>query len=260
MCLSYLLSLVIRILPWKGSSAERPSLSDDETPTSDSNCPEALTLAGEPSTPSLPSNTSAVNSAAGILTPESFELEIELERVPPGFAHLRLEDLEEYDQGGHHPVHLHDRIGPDLRYRVIHKLGSGGFANVWLCQDMGLVDTISYVALKIVNADNTGDDCFETKLGLLRETISADQQEGICLPLNEFNIHGPNGIHLCFVYPLLGPKVSLGLHNAGTDPDKSLRRICYRLVRTLDAIHQAGLCHNGQFCSSDCSSKIDCRN
>jgi len=36
------------------------------------------------------------------------------------------EDLERYERGGFHPVHLGDRYD-DGRYKVIHKLGAGGF-------------------------------------------------------------------------------------------------------------------------------------
>ena len=38
------------------------------------------------------------------------------------------EDIQGYRPGGHHPVHLGDTLGN--RYKVIHKLGHGGFANV----------------------------------------------------------------------------------------------------------------------------------
>jgi hypothetical protein len=37
-----------------------------------------------------------------------------------------LEHIYDYEPGGHHPVHLGDCLGPDNRYRVIHKLGRGG--------------------------------------------------------------------------------------------------------------------------------------
>jgi hypothetical protein len=40
------------------------------------------------------------------------------------------EDVERYQRGGFHPVHLGDVY--DERYRVVHKLGAGGFSTVWL--------------------------------------------------------------------------------------------------------------------------------
>lgn len=58
-----------------------------------------------------------------------------------------VEDLD-YDQGGFHPVHLGDSFDNN-HYRVIHKLGYGGYATVWLAQDN---KRHRYVALKILAA------------------------------------------------------------------------------------------------------------
>lgn len=44
--------------------------------------------------------------------------------VGPPFG---LKKVYDYESGGNHPVHLGDTLGSD-RYRVIHKLGNGGFA------------------------------------------------------------------------------------------------------------------------------------
>lgn len=46
-----------------------------------------------------------------------------------------LESLNDYCPGGFHPVVPGDLLGNDGRYRVVHKLGQGGFAIVWLCHD-----------------------------------------------------------------------------------------------------------------------------
>jgi serine/threonine-protein kinase SRPK3 len=45
------------------------------------------------------------------------------------------EDIERYERGGFHPVHLGDRYDGG-RYKIIHKLGAGGFSTVWLAQDL----------------------------------------------------------------------------------------------------------------------------
>jgi serine/threonine-protein kinase SRPK3 len=42
--------------------------------------------------------------------------------IPPGADHR--EDIEEYQQGGYHPVHMGDLL--DRRYKVLHKLGWSG--------------------------------------------------------------------------------------------------------------------------------------
>ena len=58
-----------------------------------------------------------------------------------------VEDLD-YNQGGYHPVHLGDSFDNN-RYHVIHKLGYGGYATVWLARDK---KRHRYVALKILTA------------------------------------------------------------------------------------------------------------
>ena len=62
-------------------------------------------------------------------------------------APFELEKIYDYESSGHHPVHLGDHLGKDGRYRVIHKLGNSGFANVWLCRDLEF-ETPKYVGLK----------------------------------------------------------------------------------------------------------------
>jgi hypothetical protein len=66
---------------------------------------------------------------------------------------------------------------------------------------------MKYVAVKILMAESSTNDCgelwgnkFKGK-GLYREIGG----KHICLPLDQFQIDGPNGLHLCFVYPVLGP-------------------------------------------------------
>ncbi|KAH7133697.1 kinase-like domain-containing protein [Dactylonectria macrodidyma] len=161
-------------------------------------------------------------------------------------APFRLEHLYDYEPGGHHPIHLHDV--QNGRYRVIHKLGNGGFSNVWLCRDLEARETTTYVALKILMAEASESDYPETRINqfkdwLIKRREQDDAADPICLPLDQFTIDGPNGHHACFVYPLLGPKVSLGLFQATGDPDKSLRNISHRIVKAISLLHDQGICH-----------------
>ncbi|KAM7212788.1 hypothetical protein V8F06_011823 [Rhypophila decipiens] len=61
-----------------------------------------------------------------------------------------VEDLEDYRPGGYHPIQIDDRLGPNRRYRIVHKLGHGTFSTAWLAVDDL---TSSYVAVKVCTAD-----------------------------------------------------------------------------------------------------------
>lgn len=60
------------------------------------------------------------------------------------------EDLEWYEPGWFHPVHLQDEY--DLRYSIVHKLGFGGFSTVWLARDSVGNE---WVALKILASETS---------------------------------------------------------------------------------------------------------
>lgn len=179
--------------------------------------------------------------------------ELDVEALPTDNLRLELapfglEHLHDYEPGGHHPVHLGDCLGDDGRYRVIHKLGNGGTANIWLCRDLAVGDITKYVAVKVLMADLSKSDCPEFGVNKLRDFANGPYQEGvICLPLGQFMEHGPNGDHFCFVYPLLGPKASLGLFRSHDDIEKSLRAICFKVVQAVALLHSHGICHGGEF-------------
>ena len=45
------------------------------------------------------------------------------------------EPLNRYHKGGYHPVHLGDHLS-DGRYKILQKLGWGGYSTVWAARDM----------------------------------------------------------------------------------------------------------------------------
>ncbi|RCI09558.1 hypothetical protein L249_4045 [Ophiocordyceps polyrhachis-furcata BCC 54312] len=109
------------------------------------------------------------------------------------------EDIERYKPGGFHPVQLGDRYD-DGRYKVVHKLGAGGFATVWLARDE---NEEKWVALKIVDAEHSASTA--TKSVLSR---SASGAQFVAEHHRHFSFDGPNGRHLCLVLPVLGPSMS----------------------------------------------------
>ncbi|KAM7215388.1 Protein kinase-like domain containing protein [Rhypophila decipiens] len=158
-------------------------------------------------------------------------------------APFKLEKIYDYETGGLHPVHLGDVLGD--AYSIIHKLGHGGFATVWLARDLKAQDTTKYVALKIIRADSSRYDC--PKL-LLDRRAGEIYHEGegfkyLCFPLDRFQLDGPNGSHLCFVCHVLGPRVSYGVFRTSDDLDKILRGVCHGVTTAIASLHHQGICH-----------------
>ncbi|KAL8344184.1 hypothetical protein RB601_004622 [Gaeumannomyces tritici] len=155
-----------------------------------------------------------------------------------------IEPLEEYEDGGFHPVHLGDTPGSEGRYRVIHKLGHGGFGTVWLCRHDR---TETYVALKVLISHVPSEvEVFDLKLARLDRSIPG--WEYIAMPLDHFTVAGPNGTHHCLVLPVLGPRVSpnFWLHLAeGTDAAPILRGMARQATQAMGFLHRHGICHGG---------------
>ncbi|KAB8263099.1 kinase domain-containing protein [Aspergillus pseudonomiae] len=97
------------------------------------------------------------------------------------------ESLEKYGPGGYHPIMIGDVLHG--RYRIVDKLGFGGYSTVWLALDTCLH---RYVALKVGTAEAP---LRETKI--LR-ALASPGHDSIPTPLDEFELSGPNGTHLCY--------------------------------------------------------------
>lgn len=113
------------------------------------------------------------------------------------------ESLGKYQPGGYHPIMIGDVLHD--RYKVVDKLGFGGYATIWLARDSLLE---RYVALKVGIADSHPR---ETRvLRELSASASASTSSNLSarfrnyahnsipVPLDEFKIHGPNGMHPCY--------------------------------------------------------------
>ena len=159
-----------------------------------------------------------------------------------------LEKIWDYEPGGHHPVHLGDLLHE--RYKVLHKLGRGGYSNVWLCSDILVhVGQPHYVALNIMIAEVSTLDCTELRMTeLVRSRAgSRPSSELFSFPLDRFEIKGPNGVHYVFVYPVLGPRVADLSQKAENDPKIPYKELCFQVVHALAALHEHGICHGGMF-------------
>lgn len=69
--------------------------------------------------------------------------------------------------------------------------------------------------------------------------------------LDSFSHHGPNGIHQCLVFELLGPAVDIVLQDYSEGCDKLdpeiILRMSTQLLRAIKFIHSAGMCHGGEY-------------
>lgn len=66
--------------------------------------------------------------------------------------------------------------------------------------------------------------------------------------LDVFELNGPNGLHECVVYELLGPNVqdTIDTHFHGRLPGKLAKSIAKQSLVGLDHIHQHGIGHGGK--------------
>jgi serine/threonine protein kinase len=63
-----------------------------------------------------------------------------------------VEDLDRYCPGGYHPLQIGDELDCG-RYRLVHKLGYGGYSTIWLVRDLRRA---RYVAVKAITAGISG--------------------------------------------------------------------------------------------------------
>lgn len=165
-----------------------------------------------------------------------------------------VEDVEKYKRGGFHPVHLGNTL-KDGRYRVLHKLGYGGFSTVWLAHDE---DQDRLVSLKVLTADASRQP---TELKLLRhldENLQANPwRSNIICSLDDFTIDGPNGTHLCYVSQPGGPSLSAISDSpgeiAGTRRLRAplARKLAQQLAKAVSLLHDVGVVHGGTLSSGE---------
>lgn len=167
-------------------------------------------------------------------------------KYSPGLVD-NVEDREKYVVGGFHPVHIGDTVD-NGRYRIVHKLGFGGFATVWLGRDR---HGNKYVALKIIVAEFS-KDCSELRmLRLFKDNTSTHPgRQYIATLLDSFWIEGPNGSHLCLVSPVAGPAIP---EYSKSQPHGRLRvnvaqKIALQTTRGLAFLHSIGVGHGGNKC------------
>ncbi|KAK8018005.1 kinase-like domain-containing protein [Apiospora marii] len=169
---------------------------------------------------------------------------------------VQLEELEMYQEDGFHPVHLGDKLYND-DYEVVAKLGDGGFGTVWLCMEGPEADGHTvWRAVKVIAACASQKENPELRIidDLRNEGITRSQWEeaGILLPITHFYVKGPNGEHLCLVFPVMGPSL---VSQMGASVD-TIKDVLTQAGKSLQFLHDNGICH-GDFTSDNVLLHID---
>ncbi|KZV61423.1 kinase-like protein [Peniophora sp. CONT] len=140
-----------------------------------------------------------------------------------------------YHPGGFHPVALGNVISSvKTRYHIVHKLGWGGFATVWLAQDLS---SLKWFALRIrmSRCACEGEDDVLDRLRSMRHSPH--------LPtiFDMFTIDGPNGRHTAIVTDVIAP-MSATLEEISSER-VDLKAIVRGLVEAVAHLHSEGIIH-----------------
>lgn len=153
-----------------------------------------------------------------------------------------VETLEEYQPGGYHPVMVGDVLHD--RYRIVDKLGFGGYSTVWLAQDTRLQ---RYVAVKVGTASSFPRETKVLKALSAPLPRSAPVHPGrdlIPVFLDEFTVRGPNGEHAC--YAVAPARCNLReMSFSRLFPLEVARALSYGLTQAVAYTHSQEYIHGG---------------
>lgn len=156
------------------------------------------------------------------------------------------EDSEDYVKGGYHPVSVGETYN-NGRYVVVRKLGWGHFSTVWLSRD---TVTDKHVALKVVRSAAHYTETAIDEIKLLSRIVKANPsnpgRKHVVSLLDSFEHKGPNGVHVCMVFEVLGENL-LGLikrWNHRGIPMPLVKQITKQVLLGLDYMHrECGIIH-----------------
>ena len=154
------------------------------------------------------------------------------------------ETSHHYAVGGFHPVDIGDTLDDD-NYKILHKLGHGGSATIWLARDRKWGCN---VALKIVSAFQS-EDCTDFQTMQSLATMPAACHPGrdyVQSLLHHFWVEGPNGRHICLVMEALGPSIALLREDNVILSITQSQMIALQTSQALAYLHSVGYGHGGK--------------
>ncbi|CAJ2501874.1 Uu.00g047270.m01.CDS01 [Anthostomella pinea] len=155
-----------------------------------------------------------------------------------------MEDIQLYNEGGYHPIHIGEIL--HRRWKVVHKLGHGGFATVWLCWE---IKTPKWKAVKVMTADHSADENDLTMIkfmtgGQSQQTMLA--QSHLDVDISGFWLDGPNGRHLCFMSDVHGCAVTTWSSTQDSTKQSTaaaITSVCHQVAKSVRFLHDRGICH-----------------
>lgn len=149
------------------------------------------------------------------------------------------EPLMRYSEGLYYPICIGDVL--NSRYRILHKLGWGGFSTVWMAQD---VKRQQIVALKISIPGDMGDRELKTHRYIL-DTVKDTSR--LLTFQDNFTLAGANGTtHLVMVYPVRGPSMTMQIYMDEKISMKKRMAAAKQLLLALKSLHDADIVHCGK--------------
>lgn len=183
------------------------------------------------------------------------------------------ENVEDYKVGGYHPVSIGDvYFSKTTKYTIIRKLGWGHFSTVWLAKSND-----NYVAIKFVKSNSNYSEAAKDEVDILnslknplasdylknyrdyfKQESSFDGSKNILNLLDNFEVNGPNGLHVCMVFELLGENILNLLYKfkqkrlslpktikpvTSGIPIHIVKPIVKQMLSGLDYMHHCGIIH-----------------
>ncbi|KAG0331818.1 serine/threonine protein kinase, CMGC group, partial [Podila humilis] len=156
------------------------------------------------------------------------------------------EDQEDYRRGGYHYISVGD-VFHEGRYVTLRKLGWGHFSTVWLARD-----TVKnrHVALKVVKSASHYTETAVDEIKLLERVVQANPnapgRKYVVELLDHFMHRGPNGLHVCMVFEVLGENLlsMIKRYRHRGIPTHLVRQIIHQVLMGLDYMHrECGIIH-----------------